>query len=78
MSINVIIQSRMGSKRLPGKNLLKVTKNNFSLIETVIKRIKKSRLVNNIILATSTKKENDVLIKIAKKNKIFTFRGKRK
>ena len=60
MSINVIIQSRMGSKRLPGKNLLKVTKNNFSLIETVIKRIKKSRLVNNIILATSTKKENDV------------------
>ena len=41
MSINVIIQSRMGSKRLPGKNLLSVTKNNLSLIEVVIKRIKK-------------------------------------
>ena len=56
MSINVIIQSRMGSKRLPGKNILKVTKNNLSLIEIVIKRIKKSRLIDNIILATSKKK----------------------
>lgn len=76
MSINVIIQSRMGSKRLPGKNLLKLTKNNLSLIEIVIKRIQKSRLIDNIILATSKKKENDILIKIAKKNKILTFRGK--
>ena len=57
MSINVIIQSRMGSKRLPGKNILKVTKNNLSLIEIVIKRIKKSRLIDNIILATSKKKK---------------------
>ena len=40
MSINVIIQSRMGSKRLPGK-FVKCNKNNLSLIEVVIKRIKK-------------------------------------
>ena len=76
MSISVIIQSRMGSKRLPGKNLLRITKNNLSLIEIVIKRIKKSKLINNIILATSKKKENDILINIAKKNKILSFRGK--
>ena len=75
MSINVIIQSRMGSKRLPGKNLL-VTKNNLSLIEVVIKQIKKIKLIDIKKEATSKKKENDILVKIAKKNKVLTFRGK--
>jgi spore coat polysaccharide biosynthesis protein SpsF (cytidylyltransferase family) len=32
----------MGSKRLPGKNLLSITKDGMSLIELVILRLKKS------------------------------------
>ena len=76
MSFDIIIQSRMGSKRLKNKNILPITKDNLNLIEVVIKRLKKCKLVNKIILATSKKKENDILAKIAKKNKIFLFRGK--
>ena len=76
MSVDIIIQSRIGSGRLKHKNILSVTKNNLSLIEVVIKRLKKCHLVDKIILATSKKKENDILVKIAKQNKIFFFRGK--
>jgi len=76
MYVSIIIQSRVGSKRLKRKNLLSITRNNISLIEVVIKRLKKSKLVNNIILATSKKKENNILVEIAKRNKILFYRGK--
>jgi spore coat polysaccharide biosynthesis protein SpsF (cytidylyltransferase family) len=42
----------MGSKRLKNKNILPITKDNLNLIEVVIKRLKKCKLVNKIILAT--------------------------
>ena len=73
MSFDIIIQCRIGSKRLKKKNILNITKDNLNLIEVVIKRLKKCKLINKIILATSEKKENDILIKIAKQNKIFFF-----
>ena len=75
MNTCLIIQSRVGSKRLRNKNLLNITKDNLKLIEIVILRLKQCKSVNKIILATSTKKENDVLIKIANKYKIEHFRG---
>ena len=49
------------------KNLLKLSKDGLTLIEVVILRLKQSKMADQIILATSTKKENDPLIKIAKK-----------
>lgn len=75
MKTCIIVQSRIGSKRLKKKNLLKITKNGLKLIEVVILRLKQSKLANQIILATSTKKENDILISIAKKHNINYFRG---
>ena len=75
MNTCLIIQSRVGSKRLRNKNLLNITKDNLKLIEIVILRLKQCKYVDKIILATSIKKENDVLIKIANKHKIDHFRG---
>ena len=75
MNTCLIIQSRVGSKRLRKKNLLNITKDNLQLIEIVILRLKQCKSVDKIILATSSKKENDVLIKIANKYKIEHFRG---
>ena len=71
-----IVQARMSSRRLPGKMLLKLSK--ISILEWVLKRVKKSREINNIILATTTNREDDVLVKIAKKNKVSIFRGSNK
>ena len=53
-----IIQSRMGSKRLPGKMLRKI--GNYSLIEWVIRRLKKAKSIDKIILATSKKKKDTI------------------
>lgn len=71
-----IIQARMGSTRLPGKALKKLS--NLMVIEWVLKRVKKSKNINKIILATTKLKEDLKLIKIAKKNKISYFRGSNK
>ena len=60
----------MGSTRLPGKVLMPVYKN-YSTIEILIKKLKKY----NLVIATSTNKEDDVIHKISKKNKINCFRG---
>jgi len=72
----IIIQARMGSSRYPGKVLKKIS--NISLIEWVIKRVKNSKKIKKIILATTSNKVDDVLVKIAKKNKILIYRGKNK
>ena len=67
MKTTVIIQARMSSSRLPGKILKKI--NNISILELIIKRLKKSKSINDILVATSNIKENNSLIKILKKKK---------
>jgi spore coat polysaccharide biosynthesis protein SpsF len=50
--ITAIIQARMGSTRLPGKVLIKV--NGRTLLEIQLERVKASKLINQIVVATST------------------------
>ena len=73
MHVSLIIQARLGSTRLPKKLLKKI--NNYSIIEWVIIRLKKSKLANSIVLATTINKEDDFLVKIAIKYGINYFRG---
>ena len=64
-NIILIIQARIGSKRFPGKMLEKIS--NLSLIEWVIKRVKKTKKLKKIIIATTKNKNDNILKKIAKK-----------
>jgi len=73
MNTLCIIQARIGSSRFPGKMTKKIA--NLMIIDWVIKRVKKSKKLKKIILATSKLKADDKLIEIAKKNKITSFRG---
>ena len=57
--IAVIIQARMNSTRLPSKVLAKL--NEKSLFEFLVQRLKKSTLVNEIILATTNNSIDDPL-----------------
>jgi spore coat polysaccharide biosynthesis protein SpsF len=70
----IFIQARTGSRRLPKKVLKKISKN--SLIEWVLKRIKKTKKIKKIVLVTSTNKKDNILEKITKKNKVLIYRGK--
>ena len=73
--IGCIIQARMGSKRLPGKVMLRVDKQNPSIFYT-LNQLKFCKKINEIVVATSTNKEDDMLVDYLEKNKINIFRGK--
>lgn len=70
----IVITVRTNSKRLPKKCLLHLN-NGMKTIEFLINRIKKNTKHDKIVLCTTTNKEDDILIDIAKKNKIDFFRG---
>lgn len=73
IKLGAIIEARMGSSRLPGKVILEV--NNKPLIIHLVNRLKHSKLLKKIIVATTINKKDDVLCKILKKNNILFFRG---
>ena len=73
MKTTIIIQARMGSTRLPGKVMKKI--GGTPIINLIIKRLKRAKLVDDIVVATSKKKENQTLINYLKKNKINLFCG---
>ena len=61
MKIVAIVQARMGSKRFPGKILKKI--NGIATLEILLKRLKKAKNLDEIIVATSKKSDNYPLIK---------------
>ena len=60
-----IIEARMTSKRLPGKILYKVGGKSF--LSYLVKRLKKVKEIDKIILATTVNKSDDILVQFAKK-----------
>ena len=68
-----ILQARITSSRLPGKILLPGY--NKPLLLHTIERLKKSKLINDVVVATSKLKIDEIIFKICKKNKINVFRG---
>ena len=69
----IIIQARLGSNRLPEKVLKKIGK--YSVIEMIVKRLKKSKKISDIIVATSNTKRDKKLISFLKRKKIKVFAG---
>ncbi|MCL0063325.1 glycosyltransferase family protein [Peptococcaceae bacterium] len=76
MKIGAIIQARMASTRLPEKVLKFLPYDSeITVLEQVLRRTKKSNLVDEIIIATTTGAEDDDIIAIAKKEDVKWFRG---
>lgn len=69
----LIIQARMGSSRLPGKSMMDLA--GKPLIARMLERVKRSKNVDNIVLAIPDNKENDVLEKEANTANVNFFRG---
>ena len=59
-----IIQARTGSSRLPGKIMMKTE--GKTMLEHMIERVSKSKKLDKIVIATTTK-ENDDVINFSKK-----------
>tara|TARA_B100002051_G_scaffold22604_1_gene17623 strand:+ start:3659 stop:4402 length:744 start_codon:yes stop_codon:yes gene_type:complete len=69
----IIIEARTGSTRFPNKVIKKI--GNLTLLDYLIDRVKYQNQIKKIIIATTKKKKDNKIIKIAKKNKINFFRG---
>jgi len=68
-----IIFSRMNSTRLPGKAMIPI--NGVSLLERVINRSKLISKIDHLCIATSLKKEDDIIASFGKSKGIDVFRG---
>lgn len=69
----LIIQARMGSTRLPGKVLKKIK--DIPLLALQQMRIRDARLVDKIVIATTTNPEDDAIEQFCKEYDIFCSRG---
>jgi len=72
-NVSIIIQARSNSVRFPSKVLKKI--NNITIIEIIIRRLKKCKYVKKIVVATSNSKKNKKFINFLKQKKINFFIG---
>jgi spore coat polysaccharide biosynthesis protein SpsF len=75
-NVVLMIQARVNSKRFPKKVLAKIESK--PMIWHVINRIKKVKKVKEIVLITTQKKDDRILLKIAKESGIQSFSGDEK
>lgn len=73
MKILAIIQARMGSNRLPGKVMKEL--NGHPMIYNTLTRLKQSKYIDQIILATSTKEIDTPLAQYVESIGFEVFRG---
>ncbi|MGB9086517.1 MAG: aminotransferase class III-fold pyridoxal phosphate-dependent enzyme [Terriglobales bacterium] len=68
-----IIQARMGSSRLPGKSLAEIEKR--PMLWHVIQRVKRARMVDRVVVATSTAPADDAIENMCQENGVPCYRG---
>ena len=73
MNIGALIQARMASTRLPGKVLLPLA--DKPMLQFQIERLKNSKKLNTIAIATSTNRENRDIIALANQLKVPVYAG---
>ncbi|QNO13411.1 glycosyltransferase family protein [Alkalicella caledoniensis] len=73
MKTVAIIQARMGSTRLPGK--IMKTLSNKTILSHVVERVKQSSEINDIVIATTTSKVDDIIVDETKRLGVISFRG---
>lgn len=73
MKIGAIIQARMGSTRLPGKVMKKICEK--TVLQHVYERVSLSKVLDEIIIATTKKSCDDEIVKLCENLSIKYFRG---
>ncbi|MBI4971503.1 MAG: glycosyltransferase family protein [Candidatus Omnitrophica bacterium] len=73
MKVLALVQARVGSSRLPKKVLRKIA--GKPMIVFLLERLTHSKLINDIVLATSDCQSDNELIALAKKENLKYFRG---
>ena len=72
--IGCIVQTRMGSTRLPGKVLEKLD-SNYTMLEYVLKQLSHSKHIEKIVVATTINPEDDKIEHLVRSLDVNVFRG---
>jgi len=74
--IGAIIQARTSSTRLPGKVLKELPYGSgITVLEQVIRRVKQSKRIDQIIVATTHDENDAAIVEIVKRENILFFKG---
>ncbi len=71
--IVAIIQARMGSSRLPGKSLAEIE--GRPMLWHVIQRVQRAKLVDRVVVATSSASVDDAIEKMCREEGVRCYRG---
>lgn len=69
----LILQARMGSTRLPGKSMMDLA--GAPLLARILERVKRARKPDAVVMATTERPEDDVLVALAEAMDVPVFRG---
>ena len=76
MKTAAIVQARMSSTRLPGKVLKELPYGSgVTVLEQVVRRLRKSKKLDEVIVATTVDKTDDIIVRLCEKENIKWFRG---
>ena len=79
MRLAAIVQARTTSTRFPKKVLKDLPYGSgITVLEQVIRRLKKSNMLDEIIVATTVNPEDDPIVEISRKEDVKCFRGSEK
>lgn len=74
--IGAIIQARTSSTRLPGKVLFELPYGSgITVLQQVIRRVKQSKKIETIVVATTEDEADDAIVDIASHESVSCFRG---
>ena len=73
MKVVAIVQARMGSTRLPGKVLKDLE--GKTMLARVVQRLSRSRLINEILIATTDRAADDAIVEECRRCSVQVFRG---
>lgn len=73
MSTGAFLIARLGSKRLPGKNIMKIA--GKPMMQLLAERVTASHLVDKVVIATSTERSDDPLEALAHRIGVGCYRG---
>ncbi len=71
--VTAIIQARMSSTRLPGK-VLKVI-DDRPMLFYMLERVAQAQQIDQVVLATSSEKEDDEIVDFCRRQEVLCFRG---
>lgn len=74
MKTVALIQARMASSRLPGKVLMKL--GSTSVLSRVVCRARRARLVDEVVVATTTETGDDSIVEECKRQRVTVTRGR--